>query len=79
MSNNFKREARYVVLKNADIMQCLTINELIELRRIQTRVKEHRTKIGKPRLDCVVVESDWPEYEPTWRAIEACVTGTKGE
>ena len=24
-----------------------------------------------------VVESDWPEYEPTWRAIEARVTGTQ--
>lgn len=79
MNNNFKREARYVVLKNADIMQCLTINELIELRRIQARVKEHRTKIGKPHLDCVVVESDWPEYEPTWCAIEARVTSAKGE
>ena len=71
MSNNFKREARYVVLKNADIMQCLTINELIELRRIQAKAVAHRAKLGKPWLDCVVVESDWPEYEPTWRAIEA--------
>ena len=25
----------------------------------------------------VVVESDWPEYEPTWRAIEARVTGAQ--
>jgi hypothetical protein len=71
MSNNFKREARYVVLKNADIMQCLTVNELIELRRIQAKAVAHRAKLGKPWLDCVVVESDWPEYEPTWRAIEA--------
>lgn len=77
MNKEFTHEARYVVLKNADIMQCLTINELIELRRIQARVKEHRTKIGKPRLDCVVVESDWPEYEPTWRAIEARLTGAQ--
>ena len=77
MSNNFKREARYVVLKNADIMQCLTVNELIELRRIQAKAVAHRAKLGKPRLDCVVVESDWPEYEPTWRAIEARVTGTQ--
>lgn len=79
MSNNFKREARYVVLKNADIMQCLTVNELIELRRIQAKAVAHRAKLGKPRLDCVVVESDWPEYEPTWCAIEARVTGAKGE
>lgn len=76
MNKEFTHEARYVVLKNADIMQCLTINELIELRRIQAKVEEHRAEIGKPPLDCVVVESDWPEYEPTWRAIEARVTGT---
>ena len=77
MNKEFTREARYVVLKNADIMQCLTINELIELRRIQARVAEHRTAIGKPRLECVVVEKDWPEYEPTWKAIEARVTGAQ--
>ena len=77
MTNEFRREVRYVVLKNADIMQCLTINELIELRRIQARVAEHRTAIGKPRLDCVVVEVDWPEYEPTWEAIEARITGVQ--
>ena len=77
MNKEFTRGARYVVLKNADIMQCLTVNELIELRYIQARVGEHRAKLGKPRLDCVVVESDWPEYEPTWRAIEARVTGAQ--
>ena len=38
---------------------------------------EHRTAIGKPRLDCVVVEVDWPEYEPTWEAIEARITGVQ--
>ena len=79
MSTEFRREVRYVVLKNADIMQCLTINELIELRRIQARVAEHRTAIGKPRLDCVVVEADWPEYEPTWEAIEVRMTGSLKE
>ncbi len=79
MSTEFRRETRYVVLKNADIMQCLTINELIELRRIQARVAEHRTAIGKPRLECVVVEKDWPEYEPTWKAIEARMMGSPKE
>lgn len=79
MNKEFTRGARYVVLKNADIMQCLTVNELIELRYIQARVGEHRTAIGKPRLDCVVVESDWPEYEPTWNAIEMRMTGSLKE
>ena len=79
MSKEFTRGARYVVLKNADIMQCLTVNELIRLRYIQARVGEHRAKLGKPRLDCVVVESDWPEYEPTWNAIEMRMTGSLKE
>ena len=77
MSNKFTREARYVVLKSADAMKCLTVSEIIALRRIQAKVEEHRAKIGKPPLDCVVVESDWPEYEPTWRAIEARVLGAQ--
>ena len=77
MNNEFIREARYAVLKNADVMQCLTVNEIIELRRIQAKVEEHRAEIGKPPLDCVVVEKDWPEYEPTWKAIEARVTGAQ--
>ena len=77
MTNEFTREAHYAVLKSADVMQCLTVSELIELRRIQAKVEEHRAEIGKPPLDCVVVESDWPEYEPTWRAIEARVTGAQ--
>ena len=77
MTNEFTREARYAVLKSADVMQCLTVNELIALRRIEAKVGEYRAEIGKPPLDCAVVESDWPEYEPTWRAIEARVTGTQ--
>lgn len=28
-------------------------------------------------MECVIVESDWPEYEPTWKAIEARVTGAQ--
>ena len=75
MPNAFTREARYMVLKSADAMKCLTVSELIELRRIQAKVEEHRAEIGKPPLDCVVVESDWPEYESTWRAIEARAAG----
>ena len=35
MTNEFTREARYAVLKSADVMQCLTVSELIELTRTQ--------------------------------------------
>jgi NTP pyrophosphatase (non-canonical NTP hydrolase) len=34
-----------------------------------------RNQLGKPPLKCLVIESDWPEYEPTWKAIEARMTG----
>ena len=49
MSNEFIREARYVVLKIADVMKCLTVSELIELRHIQTKVEEHRASNGEPQ------------------------------
>jgi hypothetical protein len=29
-----------------------------------------RRRQGKKPLVACVVESDWPEYEPTWNAIE---------
>jgi hypothetical protein len=29
---------------------------------------------GKQPLECMVVEADWPEYEPTYKAIEERMT-----
>jgi hypothetical protein len=77
MTKDFQRETRYVVFKNSDVMQCLTENDIGTLRRIQAQIEEHRAANGKPPLECLVIEPDWPEYEPTWRAIEARVTGVE--
>ena len=74
MSNNFKREDRYIVFKVSDLGNSLKGDEI---RRLAREYAEQRRPKGKEPLDCVVVESDWPEYEPTWRAIEARVTGTQ--
>lgn len=74
MSNNFKREDRYIVFKVSDLGNSLKGDEI---RRLAREYAEQRRLKGKEPLDCVVVESDWPEYEPTWRAIEARVTGTQ--
>lgn len=71
MTKEFQRETRYVVFKNSDVMQCLAVNDIVTLRRIQAQIEEHRAANGKPPLECLVIESDWPEYEPTWGAIEA--------
>ena len=42
---------------------------------LQKKVNRLRARAGKQQLRCVVVEHDWPEYEPTWAAIERRVDG----
>ena len=66
-----KREARYVVLKLKDIDACeFTDATLSAFNGICDRVNQKRISQGKGLLECVVIESDWPEFEPTWAAIE---------
>ncbi|MCK2123860.1 hypothetical protein [Pseudomonas sp. PNPG3] len=64
MSEKFEREERYIVFKVKDLSQHKLgwVRDVIRLN-------------GIPTVDAVVVESDWPEYEPTWAAIERRVTG----
>lgn len=76
MSTEFKREERYVVFKLADLGNSLKGDEIRQLAR---EYAEQRRLKGKPPLECVVIESDWPEYGPTWKAIEARMTGSPEE
>lgn len=57
--SEFIREPRYIVIKRSDLnaIEHKLLHDFIEQHLVRTR-------------DCVVVESDWPEYEPTWSAIE---------
>ena len=66
----FQREHRYIVLKQADVDACLTPLDQYNLGIIMNQVNIHRAKRNAAPLKCVVVEHDWPEYEPTWNAIE---------
>ncbi len=67
---DFTREFdRYMVFKRSDIDQ-LSEEEKKRLLQIYLRVSGIRRDKGKSTLCCVVVESDWPEYEQTWQAIE---------
>lgn len=74
MSNEFVREERYIVFKTSDLENPIKGDEI---RRLAREYAEQRRLKGKKPLECVVVEKDWPEYEPTWRAIEARVTGAQ--
>ena len=74
MSTEFTREDRYIVFKMSDLGNSLKGDEI---RRLAREYAEQRRLKGKKPLECVVVEKDWPEYEPTWKAIEARVTGAQ--
>lgn len=82
----FKREDRYIVFKRSDLKAMadaglLPDEEARALNLLRARVMFWRTENKKKApLRCVVVESDWPEYEPTWKAIEArCSSGSAGD
>lgn len=75
----FKRENRYIVLKRKDVVAALTEQERETLANLCDKVCFHRIHNEKPQLECVVVERDWPEYEPTWKAIEKRMTPKKPE
>jgi hypothetical protein len=65
-----ERENRYVVVKRKDILRYLSAVEEKQLGLLVEKIDEGRKQDNRCVLQCVVVESDWPEYEPTWNAVE---------
>jgi hypothetical protein len=76
--SEFKRENRYLVLKRSDIDD-LSDNWKIVLERVVDQIGAVRLERGKdertPGINCVIVESDWPEYEIVWQMIQARFEG----
>lgn len=70
MSKEFKREERYIVIKKSHLEKHAPDHVQKHLGFVLADVRRYL-----PALDAVVVESDWPEYEPTWAAIEHRMTG----
>ena len=77
MTTEFEREERYIVFKLPDVEEHFTPGEKQQLARLAEVQRVGRSEAGKPPLECVVVEADWPEYGPTWKAIEARMTGAQ--
>ena len=74
----FQREDRYIVVKRTDLIAAnLSYAGKAMLDLVLLKVFRARLVSGKAPLECVVVESDWPEYEPTWKAIEERVEAAK--
>lgn len=73
--SEFKRELRYLVLKWADIEEYGLESQKRELRALCASIELGRTEDRRRINSYVVVADDWPEYEPTWKAIEARMAG----
>lgn len=69
--SDFNREDRYFVFKRSDV----PASAIPTLESLRDSADVLRSLKGKLPLVCVVVESDWPEYEKTWQMIEDRVTG----
>lgn len=65
----FQREERYLVIKYSDLIKVSPEYRLPFMEYLDD------IKAEIPHRECLVIESDWPEYEPAWRMIEARVTG----
>lgn len=63
--SDFKREERYIVIKRKHL------DEIAE-HHIRYWLAENNI----PTVECVVVESDWPNYDATWEAVQQVAEGT---
>lgn len=72
---SFEKKTKYWVAKLSDVDSTLSDEEKGELDRLLGKVAAHREATGKAPLECVVVESDWPNYAETWASIERVASG----
>ena len=75
--NEFKKEDRYFVIKKNDAGNYLSSAEYNRLLDLLDDISTRRSDDKKAQLNCVVVESDWPEYNLVWDLIE--YRATSGE
>jgi hypothetical protein len=66
---NFNREDRYILIKRSDLEK-VPVDYRSALVEPMFSLLSHL-----PRRECLVVESDWPEYEPVWKMIEQRMAG----
>lgn len=62
-------EDRYLVLKLSDVREALDTKSKNILLGLTREVFYHRVLAGKEDLKAIVIEDDWPEYEPTKKLL----------
>lgn len=74
--SNFLREDRYIVIKRSDVDTFWRDDVREQFMSALERLNEHHVRT--PQRQFLVIESDWPEYEPAWHMIERRVNGVAG-
>lgn len=72
-----RREERYTVIKNRDVSRYLSFTEAATLVDLCKKINQERIVDGRGEIKCVVVEHDWPEYEPVWVMLEQRIDAHK--
>lgn len=75
MSEEFIKEARYIVFKIKDMEKYCGERTIQQIMGTGYMIAKGREKDGKPTFNAVVVEQDWPEFDTVWAMIEARMTG----
>lgn len=71
--SKFEREERYIVVKIKDAQHIDRNEPFNGYDRLRDFLKQECI----PTREGLVIEKDWPEYEPTWATIERRVTGVQ--
>ena len=65
-----KLEFRYYVFKRTDVEAALTEAEKATLEFIGQKIEAQRKFAGKRDFKALVLEDDWPEYDPAVKALQ---------
>lgn len=73
VEREFKREDRYIVVKRSDLDRIPNRKVVHAFLAALAEVSAHSVRI--PQREFLVIESDWPEFDPAYQMIEARMTG----
>lgn len=68
----FEREWRYIVIKRKKLLE-YSLGDYLTAEKVEKRILDQIP--DEALVECVVIESDWPEYEQVWKMLEARCTG----
>jgi hypothetical protein len=74
VSAPLQHEDRYIVVKRSDLALLSPVDSDLAHSYLEG-VMSLMAEWDCPARECLVIESDWPEFAPAWASIEARITG----